>query len=88
MRIGYRQAEARRREREREMQERESQLQTQQQAELERKAAERREIRRLSKTFALTLEGGVVLDIPPKVSFLGELLCFVPISLHQSIGKW
>jgi hypothetical protein len=60
----------RRRERELEMQERERELQKQRQAELQRKAAERSEIQRLSKTFAITLEGSLVLSIPPEVILL------------------
>ena len=55
------------------MQERERELQRQRHAELERRAAERREIRRLSKTFAITLEGSLLLDIPPKVLCIGTL---------------
>jgi len=64
---GCRQAEKRRQERELERQEREREVQKQRQAELERKAVERREIERLSKSFAITLEGSLVLDIPPEV---------------------
>ena len=75
------------------MQEQERELQRQRQVELARKAAERREIRRLSKTFAITLEGSFVLDIPPKVPFLViwffwyQLSCIYSLTNGDAAGK-
>ena len=63
-----REAEERRRQQELERQRQEEEALRQLQLESERKAAERRRIRQLSKHFAVTLEGGVNFSIPPEVS--------------------
>jgi hypothetical protein len=64
----YRRAEQLRKSKELEAQERDIALKKQRQIEIERKIAERMEVRRLCKTFSVTLEGTLVLSIPPKVA--------------------
>lgn len=62
-----RQEEEKRRQQEQERLDRQAEQKRLEELELERKAGERRQIRKLSKTFALTLDAAAKLDIPPEV---------------------
>lgn len=68
LRCACRRAEKLKKDKELELQEREKESRKQRQVEIERKLTERREVLRLSKSFSMTLEGSLVLSIPPEVT--------------------
>ena len=67
-----RQEEEKRRQQEQDRLDRQAEQKRLEQLELERKAEERRQIKKLSKTFALTLDASAKLDIPSEVEPLPD----------------